>query len=65
MNKKKVARITTEIGKGWIVSNDALPYIDARGRGYKTAREAIQAAREDGYTHYIGANRKDNKIHAL
>lgn len=64
-NKKRVALITTEIGKGWIVSDNALPYIDARGRGYRTAREAIKAAREDGYTHYISRARKDNNEHAL
>lgn len=59
MEKKLVALITEEIGKGWIVSNDALDYIDARGPGYRTAREAIKAAREAGYTHYRSNARKD------
>ena len=63
--KKRVALITTEVGKGWIVSDNTLPYIDARGRGYRTAREAIKAAREDGYTHYISRARKDDKEHTL
>lgn len=63
---QKVALITEELGKGWIVSDDAHPYIDARGRGYCTAREAIAAAREDGYTHYRGANNADHKkLHKL
>lgn len=64
-NEKTVALITTELGKGWIVTNDALDYIDARGEGYNTAREAIKAAREEGYTHYRSNNRKDNNIHKL
>lgn len=66
LKSQKVALITEELGKGWIVSADALPYIDARGRGYRTARAAIASAREDGYTHYRGANNADHKkIHKL
>ena len=59
--RTKTALITEEIGKGWIISDDSLSYIDATGRGYETAREAINAARMNGYTHYRGANRKDRE----
>ena len=47
---KLVARIIAE-ATGYHISNDALPYADCRGTGYRSHREAVAMARDYGYTH--------------
>jgi hypothetical protein len=65
MTERRVARICEEPGR-WIVSDNALDYIDARGRGYVSRREAIAWLRHDNnpgcYTHYISKGGKVVKI---
>jgi hypothetical protein len=58
---ESVARICEEPG-GYVVSDDALDFIDARGRHYRSRREGIAAAREAGYTHYIDPNGKQKAL---
>lgn len=61
---KKVARIFEDVGRFYIC-DDSLPYLDTRGRAYRSRREAIQALREaatyevgpDRYTHYLAGGR--------
>lgn len=58
-NAKMVARIHEAPTGRWHVTNDALDYLDERGDGQATRRDAIQSARllED-YTHYLRPNGK-------
>jgi hypothetical protein len=55
-----IARICEEPG-GWVISPDAIPYIDARGTHYPTRRAAIAAARHAAeeygeYAYYVRPN---------
>jgi len=49
----KTARVFQEPTGSWHICSDELPYLDARGLGYPTRRDAIQAARGCGYTHIV------------
>ncbi len=52
--EKKIVRLFLDIG-GYYLCDDALDYLDARGRAFPTKAAALRAAREDwrrdGYTH--------------
>lgn len=65
-NNNSVARITQAGSGDYIISDDALPYIDETGDKYPTREEAIEAARwmeevdyesstgrRPAYTHYL------------
>ena len=59
---KIVARIFQEPTGKWHVCDDAADYLDARGTGYNSRREAIAvlrayAGKEGGYTHYLSGCR--------
>ena len=59
---KVVARIFQEPTGLWHVCDDAEDYLDARGMGYKSRREAIAHLRansgnEGEYTHYLSGGR--------
>ncbi len=63
---KKIARIWYDTD-GIHLSDDALPYLDARGAGFVTVADAYRAAVADGYTHAIvsaGAGRDEHRIPA-
>lgn len=49
---KKVVRLTDRTD-GYGLSDDRLDYIDERGPAYPTKSEALNRAREGGYTHYM------------
>lgn len=53
--ERKVARVFEDVG-GFYYCNASLGFLDARGRGFKTLRGALENLRQnapfDGYTHY-------------
>ncbi len=53
----RVARIFQEPTGQWHISDDALGYLDAQGRAYKSRAAAIRSLREtdepEPYTHYL------------
>lgn len=53
---KSIARIFRE-HDGWKFSCDSLDYLDARGSGYPTKRDALEAAYRAGFTHSRGGYR--------
>ena len=55
MSQKRIARIFEECTGQYHYCDDALPYLDARGRGYTTKRQAMLAAYDAGYTHGRGS----------
>lgn len=65
---KRVARIAECVG-GYCISDDALDYIDERGRRYASRRAAIAslAPRDEiynprGYTHYLSPIGREIRI---
>lgn len=56
-----IARIFQEMTGLWHICDDGLPYLDARGVGYRSRREAIAALRyslqqypdDPVFTHYL------------
>lgn len=56
MNSKSkiIARIFEDVG-GYYVCDETLPYLDARGKGYRSKAQAMRAARLNGYTHARGS----------
>lgn len=62
---KRVVRIVDRPTGDYCLSNNSLPYIDERGAGYTTRRQAITAARAAGYTHYITPSGKVKKLYPL
>ncbi len=57
MNTQTTAYIHEAPTGRWHITDDALDYLDERGRGHKSERAAIKAARESGqWTHRV--NRK-------
>jgi len=52
--EKNVARIFEDVG-GYFVCSDKLDYLDARGKPYPTKAAAQRAAKEAGYTHFVGS----------
>ena len=54
MNKRTVARIFREVNGLYYICDDELPYLDARGVGYRTKADALRAA-AGNYTHAVGS----------
>jgi len=50
--EKKIARVFQEPTGLWHFCDDALDYLDARGRGYRFISHATAWAELDGFTHY-------------
>lgn len=55
-----IARIFSEPTGSFYICDDSLPYLDARGCGYRSRREAIASLRyaaancpEESFTHYL------------
>lgn len=61
--RRKIARIFEEPTGKYHICDDGLDYLDARGKGYDSRRQAIQSIRQYGeYSHYISASGKVTKI---
>jgi len=60
---KTVARIFQEVTGKYHICDNNLSYLDARGYGYNSRREAIRSIRESSkyydntWTHYVSGNR--------
>ena len=52
---KKVARVFEECTGKYHYCDDALPYLDARGKAFDTKRQALEAAYMAGFTHAVGS----------
>ena len=52
---KKTARIFEEATGKYHYCDDRLPYLDARGKGFDTKRQALEAAYMAGFTHAVGS----------
>lgn len=69
---RRVARIFEDVGGYFVCAND-LPYLDARGRAYRSRRHAVRWLREQAvycammepYTHYVTAGGKVRRVPAL
>jgi hypothetical protein len=51
---KKVANIHESIAGNWYITDNSLDYLDERGVGHGSERQAIKMARESGqWTHRV------------
>jgi hypothetical protein len=55
MTNKPTARIFEDVGGFFYVCDDALPYLDTRGRAYPSKSAALIAAWESGYDRAVGS----------
>ena len=62
----RIARIFEECTGLYHICDDSVDYLDARGRGYRTKMEAMQTAKDAGYTHARGSGTyRGNKLTKL
>lgn len=69
---RRVARIFEDVGGYYVCAND-LPYLDTRGRAYRSRRHAVRWLREyaaycpmmEPYTHYVTPGGNTRKVPPL
>ena len=52
---KRLARIFEECAGKYYYCDDRLPCLDARGKGFTTKKQALEAAYMAGFTHAVGS----------
>lgn len=55
MTMKRIARVFQEPTGLFHYCDERLPYLDARGMGFSTKRQAMEAAYMAGFTHACGS----------